>query len=70
MHFISPAQQAAARRQEAKNAMETASYLATSMPKISPGLKKAAGRQILCGLRNFLALSEAASFWESAARRG
>jgi hypothetical protein len=69
MNIISPAQQAAMRRQEAKIAMDSARYLATAMTEVSPDLKKAAGRQILSGLRNFLALSQAATFWDEAARR-
>jgi hypothetical protein len=70
MHLVSPAHQAATRRREAKSAMDTASYLATAMPNISPGLKKAAGQQILSGFRHFLELSKAATFWEATARRG
>jgi hypothetical protein len=69
MRAVLPAQQAAMRRQEARIAMDSARYLATAMTEVSPDLKKAAGRQILSGLRNFLVLSQAASFWEEAARR-
>lgn len=69
MRAVLPAQQAAMRRQEARIAMDSARYLARMMGDVPADQKKAAGHQILSGLRNFLVFSQAASFWEEAARR-
>ena len=69
MQLISPDDQAVIRRQEAKLAMDSASYLAEAMPTICRSRKKAAGQQILFGFRTFLAFSQAAAFWDEAARK-
>lgn len=67
--IINPETHALARHAEAEVAFSSADDLAKRMPTIPDAQKRAAGRTILSGLHNWLALSEAAQFWECAAEK-